>query len=439
MIFYPRCHAQIEVVFDGRGGPDTAPFTVDATPIDATVHRNGYHEADTWSLSFNARSLPFDPDLIRAAAVSIFMFAADGLDDRREPAVPANFMILGLCDDAGLELGRDGQVFRMDGRDATALLLDREWDPKEKVQVGRPLSVVVQQMADRVLPAGSRLRFDVVFESVDERGLPTPQPIVGRSRRGKNRGLNVDAGKSYWDAIYELCLSHGFIVFVRDTQIVITDPQTQTTIPRAGTPHVAYGKNLDSLSVQRRFGKERVPQIAFNTHDPRTGRRIKVLYPKKHDTPKTGVGTLKDEILQLPAPDGVYDEGTLRRLARVHYETIARSESSYRFTTKFLRDIEGNDLFRLDAGKPVHIHFDPFNAEQMRALSSGQRVEHLLAMGYSPRLSAFLANHFDRLEQFTQPYYVKSAEFVWSNTSGIQITCEAANYSYEPREIREAA
>lgn len=436
-VWYPRCEAQLEVVFDGRGVPDTSPLLIDARPKTATVTRNGYAEADTWSMEFDARALPIDPDLIRGCAVAIFMFSAASLDDHREYAVPEHRMIIGLVDEASLDLSADGQVVRLEGRDATALLLDQEWDPRDRIPSGRPLDDTIRQIADQAVPPGGRFHFQILYES-DDRWQP---PIVGSTRRStKKKGLWVEPGKTYWDLIYQLALSSGFIVFVRDDTIVITDPRTQTSKSLETAPKMAYGRNLQSLKVTRRLGKEMVPQITIRTYDPRTRKPVEVVYPARHDKPKTGLGTTKDETLLLPAPDGVFDKSDLRHYAKTRYDTMARAEAAYSFETKHLTGLDNDfDLFSLDAGTPMYLGFDPFNAEQMRVLSAAARAEHIRSLGYSDAVAEFLGGHWDRLEQFTQPYYIQSATFAWSNTDGLTISGEAANYASEVRSLREAA
>jgi hypothetical protein len=437
VLWYPRVEAQLEVVFDGRGTPDSNTLLVDARPKSANVSRNGYAEADTWSMEFDARSLPFDPDLIRGCAAAIFMFSADSLDDRREFAVPANRMILGLCDEASLELGKDGQVIRLEGRDATALLLDQEWDPRLRIPAGRPLDVTVQQIADKAVPPGGRFHFKVIYESDDR---PSP-PLVGSTRRStKKQGLWVKPGKTYWDVAYQVALDHGFIAFVRDDTIFVTDPRTQTRKSLEVAPKLAYGRNLLELKVSRKFGKERIPQITIRTTDPKTRQRVEVVYPARHENPKTGLGTTKDETAVYPAPAGVFDETDLRHYAKTLYDTMARAEATYHFETKHLTGLDnGFDLFKLDAGTPVYLGFDPFNAEQMRVLSAAQRAEHIRSLGYSDRLAEFIADHYDRLTQFEEAFYIQEASFGWSNTDGLTISGTAANYSCEVRELAEAA
>jgi hypothetical protein len=433
-LYYPRCQALLSVVLDGRGAPDTPPLQVEATPISATVCRNGYHEADTWSLEFDARALPFDPDLIRSAAAFVYMFAADGLDDAREWAVPDYEMVRGLADEGDITLSEDGQVVTLEGRDYTGLLLDAQWDPRKRIPFGGPLDRTIQALADAAAPPGTRARFEVVWSSVED------PPITGASRRStKKKGLWVKPGKSYWDVIYELAISHGYVAYVVGEAIIVRDPNTQTRASLERAPQLVYGRNLDSMSASRRLAKQQTPQVKISTWDPATGQRIEVFYPERGDVVTNGLGMKKNEVEEIPAPDGVKDRATLRRVAKLRHADMARAEAVYRAETIHLESLDGQDLLRLQAGSPVSIVFDPFNAEQMRALSVSQRVEHLLAVGYPPKIAAFVADYFERLDQFRQPYYLRSAEYRWSIDDGLTIAIEAANYAYEPRELARAA
>lgn len=440
-VFHPRCRALLSVVFDGRGGPNSAPLTVEARPQSATVNRNGYHEADTWSLEFDARALPFDPELIASVAARVYMFDAEG-DDQREWALERYEMVRGLADEAELAV-EDGQRFILSGRDYTGVL-DPEWDPRKKVPAGRPLDKTIEEIADLAAPPGTLARFEVVFDS--DRPIPT---CGGLQRSTKKKGLWVKPGKTYWDLIYDLAVAHGFIAFVRDSQIIITDPRTQNRATLAEAPRVVYGRHLLSLRAQRRLAKERVPQIEIRAWDPKGRKPITVTYPTKRNTITTGLGTKKDEVLRLPAPDGVVDRDALLRYAQLRYELMARAETTYTFGTRHLAvgrndnlpdaDRRDFDMLRLDAGSAVVIAFDSFNGEQMRVLDTGQREEHLRSQGYSGAVSAFVARNYERLDQFRQPYYVRTVSYEWSDDDGLEITVEAVNYASEAREQRFAS
>lgn len=430
-VYYPQCAAILSVVFDGLGGNDTEPLQIVTRPRSANVSLNGYNEADTFSLEFDARVLPIDPQQIRSAAVGIYMFEGDGLGTPDDWARRENQVIVGLVDDASLSMSEDGQVVSWSGRDYTALLLDIEWDPTTRVDTGRKLSAVIQS----VIASTGLQNLRVVYES-DAR-----EPVVSSVNRGtKKNGQPIAPGKTAWDVIYETCINLGFIVYVdgedlEGGRVVITEPRVQTEQSAQRAPLNVWGVNLQRLEISRRLGKERVPQIEAVTLDPRTGDVLRAKYPPKASSPVTGVGTRRNEVTRVTAPAGVTDRDTLIRFARTYYENLARTEAVYHWRSGLhLESVDGQSLLRLRAGDPVQIGFSAFNAEQMRQLSPSQRVEHMVYMGYHPQVAQVIVNNYERLAFLTQPYYTRVMTFQFSDEGGIEIEGEAVNYAYVPRE-----
>jgi hypothetical protein len=429
--FWPRCRAGLSVVFDGRGGGDSSPLLVEAAPRAATVSRNGIHDADTWSLDFDLRALPFDPDFVRSIAVVIYMWNADdATDDGREWAVPEYEMIRGLADDAGFKL--DDRTFHMEGRDYTGLLIDVEWDAKKRVPSGGLLTETIQAIADAAAPPNTRARFEVEWGSLD------PVPRVGAARRStKRKGLWVKPGTTTWEVIYNMAISHGYVARVVGQEIRITDLRIQTRESVQSAARLIYGRTLETLDVNRKLTRERVPQVRVTAYDAAAGKAIEVLYPAKGDTVTTGLGTKRNEVTTLPAPPGITDRDTLKRYARARYADMARSEAVYKASTFHLvsgDEFDGeSDLLRLDNADPIAIKYDAWNRELLRQLSEEQRVEHLMALGYSESVSATIASHLELADQFRQPYYIRSATFDFDVDQGIEISVAAVNYAYESR------
>ena len=435
-VYYPRCMVQLAVVYDGRGAPNTPPLLIEVAPTAATVERNGYHDADTFSVTIPARALAaVDPDLVASMAVAIYMFEAVP-GEAREWAVPEFEMVRGLADEPEFTLDENGRTITIPGRDYTGLLLDREWDPRDRIPSGRPLDETIQAIADAAAPPGATARFEVRYESIV---APTP-PIVGAAKRStKKKGAWVKPGKTHWHVIYEMAVAAGFIAFVRGETIYVTDPRTQTEASAAAAPAVVYGRNLGTLSMKRKLAKEKVPQIACAAYDPVARKRVEAFYPPRVSEKKDAVGIKKGEVLRITAPAGVTDRETLQRIARTRHELMARGESAYKATTRHLEGVDGQSLLKLDAGMAVWFRFDPYNRESMRTLSEGERRAHLLAQGFSEQVAVFVAAYFDRLEQFAQPYYTRSATFDYDAENGIDIAIEAVNYACETRELAAAA
>lgn len=472
-VFRPRCGAQLTVTFDERtvqprtidllrgalkgrsaqqASRDVRTFTVEARPRSAVVARNGYHEADTWALEFDMRVLPFDPEGIAAIAARIYMWDSDG-DETREWAVEKYEMVRGLADEDSIKVSPQ-QTLSMSGRDYTAIL-DPEWDCRKQVPSGQPLDKIVQQIADSAAPDGTTARFQVVWNaSVD------PVKAFATARSTKKKGAWVKPGKTTWEVIYELCIHHGFIVFVRDSRIIISDPRTQTRQSLAAAPRLTHGRDLMTLEVKRKLAKERVPQIRIVYWDAKLKERFEVLYPQAHQAQPLGIGLglKKNEVETLPAPRYCHDRDSALRFAKMRWEMMARAESTYTLSTRHMIVPAGSasdradrtqatdgvnetlvgdehDLLRLQAGDAIGVAFDPFNQEQMRALDVGQREEFLRSLGYSSQVSAFVARNIETIDQFRQPYYCRKAEYRWDQHEGLAIEVEAVNFASERREI----
>lgn len=441
----------MEVVFDGRGAANSPPFYIEAEVLNATVGLNGFYEADTFSMSIDQRLLPFDPDQIAHATCRIYMWDSQKDLSESEWAVENNEMIRGIIDDIESEIIGESNSVKFTGRDYTAILLDTEWDPKDKVDAGGGLDEVVQGIADRAAPEGTRARFQVVWN-----GLEDPPPVGGLHRSTKKKGLWVKPGKSYWDVIWDLCIQHAYVPRVVGSQIIIEEPITQTRQSLTMAPRLVYGKHLTKLAIKRKFGREKVPQIIITAWDPFTQKVLTVKYPAKKNIVVGAIGSTdalgipltvkKDEEMFFPAPKGITDEAALKRYARMKFYQLGRGETMYNLSTSHIwidGDGVSNDgnpepevnLLQLRPGYAVGIDFDPFDQAYLRTLEYGQRVEFILNLGYQPVIAAFIAENVDKLELFKQEYYHSKGNVEYDHESGIEIQFETTNFASEVREI----
>lgn len=444
-IIHPRCAATLSVVFDQRRtGITSKPLLIEVRPRNASVSVNGYHEADTWNMEVDSQLFPFDPDSVASVAARIYMWNSRGDDSPGYNwAVDKNLMTVGLTDDVkGVLVTEDGNV-KLTGRDYTAVLLDKIWEPKNKVPSGKPLDETVQGIADAAAPAGTTARFGVEWRAKE------PPPVSGGLMRStKKKGQWVKPGKTYWDVIYDLVVAHGFIVYVTSTTtmgatIVITDPQTQTQESLASAPRIVYGRNLSSLEVTRKLsGNEKVPQIVIVAWDPKTRKEIKVTYPEKRNTIVDGFAVKKDDQMFFPAPRGVVDRDALLRYARVRFYHLGRTETEYKIGTKFMEvDSPAGevDLLRLRSGAAIGVQFDPFDRRHLRTMTVAQRVDYIVGMGYQPRIAQFIADNIEGLTQFEQPYYLNKAKFDFDEDDGVDVEMECVNFADQVREDALAA
>jgi hypothetical protein len=453
-VFYPMCLATLKVVFDGFGGADSEPTVVDVRPRTATVHMNGYREADTFELDFDASAFPFSPELVRSMGVELHLFQTSGMDDEvLDPyQEDESLAIAGLVDEAKYHAGHEGRSFHITGRDYTALMIDKQWDATKRVPVGLPLDVVVQQLVDEASHASKTGRI-LTVKVVGTDSVPTLGAVNSResalttagkyrvSKKGKlkvpttgkahvhtnKKGVPQKGGSNYWDVIYRLCIRHGFIVFVRGTDVIISTPQTLTEATEGRLRKVAYGRDLRSLDVERKLGKETVPQIEVTSYDPVTMTAISGKWPDKPKEKTTGIGTKSNET-RLVVVHGINDPGELTKLAKMYYDNLARAEGSISFTTKDLKDLDGNDLLFLRPGDPVQLGFDSLNEEEYRSLDEIARYDKLLSLGYADNVAWLIATEYDKIDQFRQPFYTKDVEFGWDVDDGITISVKALNF-----------
>jgi len=435
-VYFPQCRVVLSVVFDGFGGDDSEPTVIQIIPKEAQVYLNGYKEADTWELSFDAKALPFSPDIVRALGVEIYMFDAGAVNaDVSAFANFDNLLCAGLADNVKLEYSTQGRVLTCDGRDYTALLLDRQWDPKKKVPHGKKLAATVQELADEAVGSKAHGGRTIQVHFIADAPEPTTGAVASRT---KKNGKPVQDKTNYWDVIYKMCLREGFIAYVSGFNLYIADPQTLTLQNSKKIRKVAYGWNLSSLNVERKLGKEKTPQIKVTSYSSKQRKTLEAKFPENKDKVTTGIGTEKDEV-QTYVIKGIDDITTLKRVAETMYNNLARSESKIVFTTKDLKDLDNLDLLHLRAGDPVMISFDPFNDGVLRDITTAEeRYRYLQELGYSRTVASLVAREYDKISQFQRPFYVKEVGVTWSAKDGISFDVEAINFVSVNRDDQTA-
>lgn len=458
-IHYPECRINLSAVFDGFGGPDEPKVLPDIIPYSVNVHLNSYKEADTWEVTFDAKRFPFSPELLRAGAVEVYLFNKISQVTPLHWYDTSNLLITGLVDSAVLTEDEDGGKVSLSGRDYTALMIDRQWDPTKSGKGGRvpdgSLGEVVQQLVDeatnfagvgrtlqvRIVEDLSDISVTDVASTVTKAKATIPKTTKAKTR--KKRGISVKADSSYWDVIYKLCLSYGFIVFVKGFEVWITKPNVLQGLAKVQY-RVAYGRNLASLEVERRLSKEAVPQIRVRSYDPQTKTVIEGFFPSSKDLDAqkqskdksgkgggflTGIGTKREEYKVYTVPD-VKDKKILDDIARTTYYTLARGEGVIRFNTPSLIDTEDQDLLKIRAGDSVEIKWDAFNSEIMMdpRVTREQKVTNLLSLGYTYDVATLVAAQYTKLDYFRQPFYVKEVNIIWDKDKGASIDVEAMNF-----------
>jgi len=452
-VFYPGCRALLTVTFDGFGGGEQKPTIIgregDLIPLSATVNLNGYKQADTFELTFDAKRLPIVPDLIRGGVVDLWLFDTQGAAfNPNRHLTEENLEIVGAFGAADFTYDESGRVFRIEGTDLTGLLLKKKWDTSKRVPVGLPLDQIVQKLVDEVTTSGRTLTVRYrdgsalptvasVSKQITSRKVTVQKPISGNghSRTKKKAGFPVATGKSYWDVIYDLCQAHGHIAYVQGYDVILAPIVVLTAEAEAQIPKVAYGRNLTSLKWHRQFGKDSTPEVVFRSYDKRTRKELVARWPRNYRGKPSGAGTLTQEQIEVRY-DSVNELALLEEMAKNYYLDLARGESEVTVATRSLVDLDGRDLLHLRAGQPVSIAFDAFNSEVLQQLSEEERFQNLVDQGYDDVVAQLIASEFTKIRQFTRPFYTKQATKRWGITDGISLEIEGINFVSVKRDGR---
>ena len=441
-VFYPKALAVLKVVFESTRGDEEGgrSLVVQARPKSFTVHRNSYKSADEFDLEFEASVLPFSPDIIRSMGVEIYGYASDELypspESEARALVPANRLIVGLVDEPEIHLDGGGRWFRVSGRDYTGILLDRQWDPAKPVKPRGTLANTVQYLADvgsGVLDENGKatgLHRVLTVRVADGVSPPAVGSALGKTNK---KGVPVKGG-NFWDVIYSYVLRHGLIVYVDGTDVVIDHPNNLTDSTKATAVHVAYGRNLTSLSVNRKLGKETVPPIEVVSYDPKTRKSIRATWPTNPNQKTTAIGTKKDET-QVITVMGVTSKDRLLEIAKLRYAALARSEAAYRFETRELQDLDGRNVLNLKFGQPIRVDWDDINAEDFHALNSAAaRRAAMVKLGYHPDVAKEAADAYDVIARERAFFYTMENSISYDASAGYAFEITAANYIRPSRD-----
>lgn len=432
-VYYPQARVTLSVIFENFGDPKN-PKTFPVQPRSITVYSNNIKEADTWSVEFDARDLPISPQLIRGGSCEIYLFQTPGIGQSPEvlkakdnPLTPLleglEPTIVGLFDEVSLELSDNGRTVSIDGTDYTALFIAKQWPERKRIPSGQPLDRVVKQLMSEV-PGASAMSLEVL-------PISASLPIVGGgSTKTNKKGIPATTAQNYWDVIYDLSLRHGFIVYVQNLKVRLVELEAFIKQKKETVRKMAWGRNLTSLRMSRRIGKEQVPIVECRSYDDVKREIVKARFPKDaKQKPITGLGTKRDEVQVVFIP-GIRSQAQLEQVAKQIYYVKARSEQKIEIETMDLSDMEGNDLIELRSGDAMTIGFDPFNGdvEMLEAQTIGARVQTLKDLGYDADVAAEIAQAIDKTDLFRTPFRVREATLEWSHDGGLSIAAELENY-----------
>ena len=400
------------------GSPDARFGRSGIIPVDCSIERNGFRDADTATITLNWKDVPFDPRIVRSAGVELTIgvvtpgdfakgFAGQvgqrglllsTIDVAPGNKLPGSFtQFVGWVDDWAVSFGDDMDKVTLECRDYTALFLDTYMVQNDGIDLNLPLIEGIQQFIDRYpIVCGIPVIFGDVGES--PRVVPGPPgvniPPQQKARKGKRaqRKRSGNQRMTLWDHITDVTVAFGFVPIIRGYELRIINPRTR--LSSKGTPRrMVFGRNLESLEFDRKLGANPVSIIELRAHNPVTDQVQWARWPVEEGQPRSGVGGTTDNVRSnrppkafpnVPTPSGaVVDEkvtiftldrtvleiGSLEVLARETFEQAARQQIEGNFATadvaawNIQKDeplpLEAADLLNIVAGEPIELLVAP--------------------------------------------------------------------------------
>lgn len=429
---------------------------------------------------------------------------AAGVPDRRTLA------ITGMVDEWSVSHDSSGSFVEFRGRDLRGALLDTNIATApvgaqllEQLDLSVPIHEVVQQILDQypffqefVVAVNPAEWKDGVVPSPGDAGS-TPRHRRGargtRTARGGAPGAQTDL--NFWDLIVRYCYLVGAIphfvgneLRVRPSRSVFDqarggfDPDTAfpfqggaprrldsvsgaTLEPFLRVRRLVYGRDIESLSFDRKFGGYRKPTVvrAVSCDVGGAGRGdekiLEGVWPpgEAGEAPRrsrASAGGQNDgaDVLNVPVP-GIVSEDRLQEIARSIFEEIGRGEMGGSCQTKNLTSFGGDnqdpDLVSLRPGDGVELHVDtrPLGATSplVSALTDHSResFERQIAivaerLGGDQNLArVMVATSRGAIQEMQRFFRVANVKFDWAD-SGIKVAFDFQNYVV-PRLQVEAA
>jgi hypothetical protein len=400
--------------------------------------------------------MPIDPQLIRAGVAEVYLYqttdqqqeprviksqlgrlpkfgeaAAHAIDhSAQRPSLSTEPTVAGLFDAAGLKMDGTGKWVSISGQDYTDFLVKKQWKPlpngrARRIPSGQRLDVA---LAEILAEADLEGRLRLVVENMDADDLP----VVGKNEtRSNRRGIPVETDTSYWDVMYGLAVRHGALIFVRGQRVILTRDRNLTDRYDPRVKRMAWGKNIESVNLSRKLGKQQAPTIVLRSYDARTRQTIEVDYPpntfqkvKSRENDKTGRASIKKtEEYQVIPVYGITDRRVLLEAAELRYNRLARAEREMTLITRDLKDLYGDDLLSLRAGDAVLLDFEEFNRESIvnSDLPSAVKFAALRSRGFSASVAQVIVQHADKLRFLDRPLRIKDVSFDYSSDDGIRV------------------
>ncbi len=482
-VYYPQSSMTLRILWEDFDLKSKANLQkVYVVPIMAksvTVYINDYTSADTFEAEIDFKNFPFDPRMIRACGVTIHMEDVKQVF-QRDNALKAiarttdNTVFEGYVDEESITFDDSKRTVKFEGRDLTALLIDRKY-------LGGPLPLtdalvtVLQNVLNSLdetatsVDVSKGLKLDVRGLSDDEKNLVLAKFYNKEGDHQLNGHMNVDRDQNYWEVIQDVVARAGLIAFVELDKLVLTKPRALYSGVHLSKVFV-YGKNVKNLTLKRKLGRKKTFNVIVRSVLGKEVVDAKIPAEATEDWVKaTGIqqGEVKmpevgpkgepiDPKMWKAAPYMSFripDCGSkeqLIRYAQEVYEEVSRQQIEGSFDTKEMTtqtlggavtDINGKvsfaqpedfNILKIRNGTPIQLLIDQGDMKGLSRLTNpdkdtqrSMRINYMENRGYDPAISAAFA---DSMDQFANVFYTKAIRYTLSHEDGFKAAIEFLNF-----------
>lgn len=404
-------------------------------PYAFTVERNDYREADTASVTFDFEDFPFDPRLIRGAIFMIYiadLSALSGVTGHEfwtslTPDERGLFAIFaGVVDDVINEIDDEGRRTKLKGRDYTAYLLDASL-PKEK-EIDWGTKTFVQHIRELLDFRVTTKPIEIVKRGTVPDFKPADYKSVKKESAESSKRKRLE-GETYWEAIQEIALEAGFIVFMELDKLVIQEPKTMNPdrIDESRLWRWTLGGNVKSYRPSRRLGRQHGLNVQVTSFNGETGKRMRAIAPQKGEEELTEVApiiriggsakpsTAQTQFVVTPfVVRNISDQDQLQRIADSIYAQLRHFEMEADLETDSLFDSNGRPVWGIQYSDPVRVDLSKSWVGTILVKSLSEQIDALVALGYKLEDAKEL---LERLDHLDLPFILDSARFSYSTES----------------------
>ena len=432
------------------------------------VNINDYTKADTFDATIDYKNFPFDPRVIRALGVTVHIedrgqiFQVNNQLDLLKPSVE-NTVFQGFADTENISMDETDRTVRIEGRDFTALLIDRQYFGGPIAHT-KPIDKVLEELLAQLPelafnPSNPDARQGLILDNRTGAALPTLSQLYG-GKQPEQEKKNQKRKQSYWDVIQKIISLSGLIAYIELDRLVITKPRNLYNLEGKEKLFI-FGKNVTNLDFKRKIGRQKgfnvrvlsvniedkalidvkIPEDATQDFVQRLGikkERIKLPTVKAD-------GTKAENQESKPAPFFTFRIADLKdrdqavAMGEEIFEEISRQELEGSLTTNemTLCETDGKTIFdatKFRNGTPITIEIDQGDMRDLDMTASKAQIKKfLIKRCYEPAVAEALAAS---LKKINTPFYTRSVELVVDQEQGFALEVDFINYIDLDQKVR---